>query len=178
MKKAPIIIVAVDRDGGFGKNGVIPWHLPEDLKRFKTITDGHICVMGRRTYQEILDARIQRDTDKGINEPIDQILRGRDTFVASSKESLNTPGAKRVKDLNHVYNIVGKDDTREVFVVGGRRLFIETLSTAHKVYLTILKGEAYDCDVHFPVDVLNKKWKIVSGEETDKAYFVVYNKNK
>lgn len=176
MNKSPIIIVAVDRDGGFGKNGLIPWHLPEDLKRFKVITDGHVCVMGRRTYQEILDARIQRDKQNNVVEPIDQILRGRDSYVITSNEELQTPGTTRIKELNQIYNILGKDDKRDVFVIGGRRMFVEALSTSQKIFMTVIKGETYHCDVKFPIDMLNKKWKIVSGEETDKAYFVVYNR--
>ncbi len=177
MKKfRPVIIVAVDEVGGFGKDGRIPWHLPEDLKRFKTITEGHICVMGRRTYQDILEARIVRDKEKGITEPITEILRGRLSFVVTSNESLETPGATKIKDINEVYKHVPPEDNRQVFVIGGRRMFIQALSWCEHIFLTVVKGGTYDCDVFFPVDVLNKKYKIVSGEETDKAYFVVYNR--
>ena len=44
--------------GGFGKDGKIPWSIPEDLDHFKEITTGHICVMGRRTYTDMLAMRL------------------------------------------------------------------------------------------------------------------------
>lgn len=53
----PNIIVAVDCEGGFGKEGKIPWFLPEDFEHFKNMTTGHVCVMGRRTYEEMLETR-------------------------------------------------------------------------------------------------------------------------
>lgn len=175
-KYRPIIIVAVDCVGGFGKDGVIPWHLPEDLQRFKKITEGHICVMGRRTYTDILEARTLRDQQKGITEPITEILRGRQSFVVTSSETLETPGAIKIKDTNDVQKHIASDDIRQIFIIGGRRMFIQALSWTDQIMMTVVKGDAYDCDVFFPVSLLNKKWKIVSGEETEKAYFVVYNR--
>lgn len=172
----PIIIVAVDAYGGFGKDGRIPWHLPEDLKRFKMITEDHICVMGRRTYTDILEARQIRDKEKGITEPIKEILRGRLSFVVTSNEKLETPGAIKIKDMGEVSLHIPSNDRREIFVIGGRRMFFQALSWCDRIFMTVVKGETYDCDVFFPIEVLNKKWKIVSGDQTEKAYFVVYNR--
>ncbi len=176
MKKPPIIIVAVDEAGGFGKDGKIPWYLPEDLQRFKVITDGHICLMGRITYEEILAARKKRDAEKGITASIDDVLRNRRSFVVTSEENPVTPGATSIRNPNDIDFYIDKDETREIFVIGGRKMFISALSWAEKIYLTVVKGPTYDCDVFFPIEVLNKKWHIVSGQETEKAYFVVYNR--
>lgn len=172
----PIIIVAVDEVGGFGKDGRIPWHLPEDLKRFKEITTGHICVMGRRTYNDILDARLIRDKERGDVSPITEVLRGRQSFVVTSDKDMITPGAIKIKDMGEVRNHIASDDSRQIFVIGGKRMFFQALSWCDHIMMTVVKGGAYDCDVFFPIEVLNKKWKIVSGQETDKAYFVVYNR--
>jgi dihydrofolate reductase len=172
----PIIILAVDASGGFGKDGTIPWNLPEDLQHFKNVTNGHICIMGRRTYADILDARKQRDAHKRIAEPITEILRGRQSFVITSDATLETPGTTKVAGLGEAYNHIDRNDGRKVFVIGGKRLFTESLAWAREIHMSVLKGPAYNCDVFFPIDVLNKKWKIVSGKETEKAYFVVYNK--
>lgn len=172
----PIIIVAVDEVGGFGKDGRIPWHFPEDLQRFKMITEGHICVMGRRTYEDILAARKIRDKQKGITQPIDEILRGRRSFVVTSDTTTNMPGITKIKDMTDVLNIIPLDDKREIFVIGGRKMFIQALSWCERIFMTIVKGDTYDCDVNFPIEVLNKAWKIVSGQQTEKAYFVVYNR--
>lgn len=172
----PIIIVAVDEAGGFGKDGRIPWQLPEDLQRFRMITQGHICVMGRRTYQDILRARRIRDQEKGITEPIQEILRGRESFVVTSNDSLETPGATKIKDFREVLERIPSNDRRQIFAIGGKQLFIQALSWSEQIMMTIVKGSTYECDVSFPIEVLNKKWRIVSGQETEKAYFVVYNR--
>ena len=175
--KTPSIIVAVDNQGGFGKDGKIPWTLPEDLKRFRELTEGHVCVMGRRTYDEILDARMSRDKERGVTEGIEEVLRKRQSFVVTSREDFSTPGATAIKSLGQLVTTMSHtNDNRKLFVIGGRRLFVEALSTCREIFMTVLKGNHYDCDVKFPVDILNKKWKIVSGDETDNAYFVVYNR--
>lgn len=172
----PIIIVAVDQNGGFGEGGRIPWHLPEDLQRFKKTTEGHICVMGRRTYVDILEARKERDTQRNVIEPIDEILRRRSSFVVTSDDLMETPGAIKIKGMHEVLHFIEPTDQRQIFVIGGRRMFIEALSLSKRIIMTIIKNGQYNCDVFFPVDVLNKKWKIVSGEETENAYFVEYNR--
>lgn len=178
MKVIPEIVVAVDCVGGFGKDGKIPWVLPEDIKHFKEITTGHVCVMGRRTYEEILDARKLRDVAREIKSPIDKILRGRESYVVSNQPDLTTPGATKVSGLTIVADrMSNNNDTRKLFVIGGRRMFIEALSWTNTIHMTILKGDPYDCDVKFPIDVLNKKFHIDSGEETEKAYYVVYKRN-
>ncbi|MDE1829268.1 MAG: dihydrofolate reductase [Thaumarchaeota archaeon] len=172
----PIIIVAVDTVGGFGKNRRIPWHLPEDLQRFKKITEGHICVMGRHTYNDILDARLIRDKERGEDKPITEILRGRQSFVVTSNKDMVAPGVTKIKNMGEVQNLIAADDPRQIFVIGGERMFIQALSWSDQIMMTVVKGKPFDCDVFFPVEILNKKWKIVSGEETDKAYFIVYNR--
>lgn len=170
----PIIVVAVDEVGGFGKNGTIPWYLPEDLEHFKMLTQGHICVMGRRTYTDILDARRIRDKNKGDVSSITEILRGRQSFVVTSDKDMETPGATKIEHPMDIMKHLSSDDERKIFVIGGKKMFIHALSWCDKIFMTVVKG-TYDCDVFFPVDVLNKKWKIVSGQQTEKAYYVVYN---
>jgi dihydrofolate reductase len=171
------IIVAVDREGGFSKEGKIPWFLPEDFEHFKNITTGHVCVMGRRTYEDILETRKNRDVARNINLPIDEILRNRESYVVSRNPNFTAPGATVVKSMGIVADrMKNSGDTRKLFVIGGRRMFFEALSNTDTIHMTIIKGDKYNCDVFFPVNVLNKKFKIVSGRETEKAYFVDYNR--
>ena len=80
------IIVAVDETGGFGKDGKIPWNFPEDLKHFQSITKGSTCIMGRKTYQDMLEMVVERKRKKSPKEKIikiDSILPGRECFVVS-----------------------------------------------------------------------------------------------
>lgn len=174
--KIPEIIVAVDRYSGFGKDGKIPWNLPEDLKHFKDLTNGHVCVMGKYTFNNLLEIRNARDATKGIVLPIKDILPGRQSYVVTSERTFTTPGATRVKDLRQVQDKM-RDDPRTLFVIGGYRLFVEALTWCQTIHMTVLKDEKnFDCDVQFPIQVLNKKFKIVSGKETEKAYYVVYQR--
>jgi len=176
MKKIlPEIVVAVDCEGGFGKDGQIPWHLPEDMKRFKELTTGHVCAMGRHTFNDMLDMRVKRDAEKGINLPINEILPGRDCYVITKNQDYKTPGATRVNSLGNVRDKI-KEDSKRLFVIGGRRMFIEALSWCETIHMTVVKGDRYNCDTFFPIQVLNKKFEIKSGEETDKAYYVVYKR--
>lgn len=176
QRKIPEIIVAVDRNGGFGKDGKIPWDLPEDLKHFQTLTKGHVCVMGRVTYNNILDMRVARDARKGINAMINEILPGRESFVVTSDRDYSTPGATRIDSFGIVQDRM-YNDPRKLFVIGGYRLFIEALSWTNTIHMTILKSEKdYKCDVAFPVEVLNKKYTIASGNETESAYYITYQR--
>lgn len=177
MKKVPEIVVAVDELAGFGKDGQIPWHLPEDQKRFKELTTGHVCIMGRLTYHNMLDMRVARDAKNNVHDPITEILRGRESYVVTSDPNYPTPGATKVDSLLTVMNRMNSsNDSRRLFVLGGKQMFISALSWNPIVHMTVVKGPVYDCDVFFPIDSLNKKYRIVSGEETEKAYYVVYQR--
>lgn len=169
------IIVAVDSQGGFAKDHKIPWHFPEDFKRFQKLTKNHICVMGRHTYEEILQMRKERDIAKNITTPINEILPDRESFVIT-KSAEQMPGATKIQYIREVADKF-KDDKRTIFILGGRRLFDECLPNTSTVYMTIIK-QCYDCDMFFPVSYLNNKFKITEGEQTDILYFVKYERIK
>lgn len=173
--KRPEIVVAVDQSGGFGKDGKIPWNLPEDMKRFKDLTMGHVCIMGRITYENILDMRISRNAKNNDHSPISEILPGRECYVVTSDQNYQTPGATRVDSLRTImYRMGQENDQRRLFVIGGRQMYIAAMSWNPLIHMTILKGPAYNCDVYFPIEVLNKKYHIISGNESEKAYYVIY----
>ena len=170
-RKRPInIIVAVDCAGGFGKGGNIPWHFSEDLKRFKKITDKAACIMGRKTYDDMLEMVKKRNKDKEITE----LLPNRQCIVVTSDVNKELEGATRASSLNDA--IKQAHGNREIFVVGGEKMYVEALSAARRVEMTIVKGESYDCDRFFPVEYLHEKFKITEGEQTDDLYFVTYNR--
>lgn len=176
-KRSLEIVVAVDCMGGFSKNGKIPWQLPEDLKHFQKLTKGHICVMGRYTYEEILDMCVKRLANEGNDLPIHEILPGRESYVVTSDKEYKTPGATRIDSLGQIFNFVSNDNPKKIFILGGQQLFREGIALCDIVHMTILKNEQpYDCDIFFPVNILNKKFTIVSGKETEKAYYVIYQR--
>jgi len=70
------IIVAIAQDGVIGVNNTLPWHLPEDLKRFKALTMGHHIVMGRKTYDSL-----------------GRLLPGRTTVIVTRNQNYHVEGA-------------------------------------------------------------------------------------
>lgn len=171
------IAVALDEAGGFAKNFVTPWKdkpfYKKDLKRFKDLTNGHIVVMGRHTYEEIHEGKVNR----GLREN-GPLLWGRTSFVLSRNEDFNPHGAKRIGWLRGVMyedEAMVKDKVQTLFVIGGEKVFWEFLPYTKDVYCTIVKGY-YDCDKFFPITELTKKFVIKDGVETDDTYFVHYER--
>lgn len=170
------IIVAVDRFGGFGKDGKIPWHIPEDFKHFKETTKGTICIMGRKTYEDMLEMVKSRQKKK---KKIKEILPGRTCMVLTRQEGYEAEGATAYPSLTEAVQSIDDGDEREVFILGGEKLFIQALTDASKVYMTVVKDEkGYDCDRFFPVDVVNQEFKITDGRETDLCYYVTYERQR
>lgn len=170
------IIVAVDEEGGFGKGGKIPWHFPEDFKHFQDTTKGSICIMGRRTYNEILEHAEKRWKKSKAKKKKLELLPGRESIVLSRNPELEVKGATLQPNLQAAIDSLKEDDKRPIFIIGGEKLFTEALPRTDTVYLTVVKGLPYKCDRFFPVHYLKSNFKIDSGTETDKLYFVNYTR--
>jgi len=162
------IIVAVDTMGGFGKEGKIPWSMTEDMEHFKKTTNEHVCVMGRRTYIDMLTMRLgDKKPTKNFS-----LLPNRNSYVITSDDNYATLGSTRMDSLSAVLKKYRNTD-REVFVLGGYRMFVEALSYKPIIHMTIIKGDNYECDVRFPIKILNN-YRIMSGNETEQCYYVKY----
>ena len=162
------IIVAVDEEGEIGKNGKIPWHNKDDFKRFKEITMGKPCVMGRRTYEDV------RTYQKKKDEEITEILPGRQTFVITSDEKFNAPGATVVSSLREAVQSLDHNDTRPMFVLGGEQAYVESLAWTDIIYMTVIDG-IYDCDRFFPIKALSK-FRLAAGERGEGCNFLEYRR--
>jgi len=167
------IIVAVDEEGGFGKDGKIPWKISEDMAHFKEVTSGSVCIMGRKTYEDMYNMVTAR---KDANKNPKAILPNRESFVVTRNPEYEAKGATAVQSIRQAIEAINERDPREIFILGGERMFIEALAWTDTIYLTVVKNERYQCDKYFPIEVLNKNYKIVDGKETDKLYFVTYKK--
>ena len=172
------IIVAVDETGGFAKDGKIPWHHAEDLAHFKKLTMGNPCIMGRRTYQEILERKNEQRDESLISKvkamiSSDGILPGRQSFVVTSDKTFDAPGATVVQRIRIAYDKLGPHNTLQVFILGGERMFIEAFAWNPVVYMTVVPGD-YKCNKRFPIQILNKHYKIVSGHNDGDLKFITY----
>lgn len=166
------IIVAVDENGGFGNNGEIPWKqkpfMKEDFKRFKALTENSICIMGFRTYEEILKMKAERGGD--VNTPL---LPNRDSFVVTSRatELPESSAVKFVPSLRSAVEYLDNDDSKNVFVLGGEKLFIEALPWTMNIYMTVVK-DRYECDRFFPLEYVDNNFKLGHSNDTDDLYFL------
>lgn len=169
------IIVGVDETGGFAKDGKIPWikeqFAKEDLRYFQKITKGGICIMGRHTYDDMLTMMLK----KKKLEKLEDILPNRQSFVVTSRGG-DTPGAQKVLSIRDVIYELQEDDKREMFILGGFRMFIESLPFVNKIYMTIVPG-IYDCDSQFPINSLGS-FKIVEGKKLGELKFIIYQRIK
>jgi dihydrofolate reductase len=116
------IIVAMAKNRVIGNKGAIPWHLPNELKLFKSLTMGHHIIMGRKTY-----------------ESIGRLLPGRTTVIVTRQSNYRVAGAIIAHSLPDAVTACGKDD--EVFVIGGGELYRAALPIAKRIYLTIVETE-------------------------------------
>ncbi len=125
------IIVAMARNRVIGAGGTLPWHLPADLRHFRSVTMGKPIIMGRRTH-----------------ESIGRPLPGRHNIVVSRREDFRpAEGCSRALSLAHALEIAGA--VEEAMVVGGAALYLEALERARRIYLTEVHVEVAG-DVWFP----------------------------
>ena len=132
------IIVAVARNRVIGNNNALPWHLPEDLKRFRALTTGHHIIMGRKTY-----------------ESLNRLLPNRTTVIVTRNSDYKVEGALIATSLQQAIGLCGDDN--EVFLIGGAELYRDGLQLAHKLYLTAIDAE-YTGDAFLP-DLDLSEWK-------------------
>jgi dihydrofolate reductase len=156
------LIVAIDKNGGIGKNGKMPWNIPDDLARFRKITSGHPIVMGRKTYESIgrpLPGRTNIIITRDLGFKINDLRKGEDFVIVSSlKEAIEVASSmyyllSKNKDKKNIpihdtkYKLHTTEN--EIFVIGGGQIFEQAISIADKLYLTIVKGN-FDADTFFP----------------------------
>lgn len=124
------LIVAVAHHGVIGANNTLPWHLPEDLKRFRALTMGHHIIMGRKTH-----------------ESLKRLLPGRTHVIVTRNTDYRVEGALVAHSLPQAIALCGEDS--EVFVIGGAELYKDGLQLADKLYLTEIDA-SFAGDAYFP----------------------------
>lgn len=127
------LIAAVARNGVIGREGGLPWHLPEDLAHFRRITHGHAVLMGRRTW-ESLPARFRP-------------LPGRRNVVLTRQPGWQAPGAEVAPDWTAARALLAGSGT--VFAIGGAQVYAALLPEADELWLTEVQADA-EGDVRFP----------------------------
>jgi dihydrofolate reductase len=158
------LIYARARNGVIGKDGVMPWHLPEDLAHFKRITLNHPVIMGRRTWDSI-PARFRP-------------LPGRANIVVTRQTDWHENGAQRASSLREALQKC--EHEAQAWVIGGAQIYAQALPLADEVVVTEIDAD-FDGDAFAPT--LGPEWRETAREPQAAANglrfaFVRYRSNR
>ena len=156
------LIVAHSSNRVIGIDGQLPWHIPDDLKYFKSITMGKPIIMGRKTFDSIgkplpgrLNIIITKNTDLTIEECV--VVNNLEAAITEAKNYFKTQDT----------------DQEEIFIIGGAQIFKQSMEFANKIYITEVHAE-YAGDVFFD-ELSDNDWIEVSRDlhdsENDKIPF-------
>lgn len=126
------MIAAHSENRVIGKDNKLLWYIPEDFKRFKTITSGHPIIMGRKTYQS-------------IGKP----LPNRSNIIVTRDKNYQADGCIIVYSLEEGIQKAQEIDSKEIFIIGGGELYTQGLTYADKLYITIIHKN-FEGDTYFP----------------------------
>lgn len=140
------LIAALDRNHAIGKGNALPWHLPDDLKRFKALTLGKPVLMGRKTAQSLGRA-----------------LPGRLNLVLTRSGRVPFAGMQAVASLDEALSVAGPGQADELCVIGGGEVFALALPRAACMHLTWVDTAVEGADAWFP-RFDPAEWREVSRE--------------
>lgn len=162
MNSVISLIVAAAKNGVIGRNNELIWHIPEDLKRFKELTIGKPCIMGRKTFESIVTQ---------LGKP----LPGR-TNIVISRSHYKHEGAVSAASLPEAITLAEKEEANEICIIGGAQIYAQALkeNLVDRIYLTRVH-QSPDGDAFFPE--LSKDWQETSREDHDGYSFLVYKRD-
>jgi dihydrofolate reductase len=137
------IVVAMDENGCIGYQNRLPWHIPEELKYFKSLTLEKSVIMGRKTFVS-------------IGKP----LPNRQNIVLSTNKNFKADNINIVHSPDEALKMATSD---EIMIIGGLEVFNLFLPKANKLYISTIDGQ-YACDTYFP-KIDYSKWNLVSKKE-------------
>ncbi|MFD0697321.1 dihydrofolate reductase [Paenibacillus sp. GCM10027628] len=156
-------IFAMDRNRAIGVNNKLPWHLPADLKFFKSVTMGHPILMGRKTYDS-------------IGKP----LPGRRNVILTQNSQFQAEGCEVVHSVEEAVQAF-RDE--ELFVIGGAEIFRLMAEVVDRMYITYIDHE-FEADTYFG-EMDMSEWTLVSSEQGERNeknpyayYFRIYDRKK
>ena len=156
------LIVAMAKNRVIGVDNQLPWHLPADLKHFRTLTMGHPIIMGRKTFDSI-----------------GRVLPGRRNIVVTRNRNYRFDAVEIVHSLDEALEICR--DENEAFVIGGAHLYKDAMHRVNRIYATEVHAEVKG-DVFFPA-IDPSRWqetgRVAHRADSHNAYawdFVIYDR--
>ena len=139
------IIVAIAENNAIGLNNRLLWHISDDLKRFKRITEGHTVVMGKKTYESL---------------PVRPLKNRRNIVISDSPEDA-FEGCLTAHSIEEAISLC--DPHKMNFIIGGASIYRQFLPLADMLYLTRVH-KAFHADTFFP-EISTKDWECISTEQ-------------
>lgn len=137
------LVVAAASNNAIGKEGQMPWTMPNDMKHFKNVTWGMPVIMGRKTFES-------------LGKP----LAGRKNIVITRQDDWKREGTIAVRNIDDALFLAGQTDAKEVMVIGGGEIYRTLFDKAKRIYLTRIEAEP-EADTFFPA-IDPKQWTLVS----------------
>jgi dihydrofolate reductase len=150
------LVVAAATNNAIGKDGKLPWHLPNDMKHFKNVTWGMPVVMGRRTFESLGKA-----------------LPGRRNIVITRQVGWKAKDVIAVKNIEDALFVVKETDAKEVMVIGGGEIYKTVFEKARRIYLTRIEAEP-EADTFFP-SLRPGEWHLMSQQNHEADEKNAYN---
>ena len=151
------LIIALDENNGFSMNGALPWDCPEDLARFKALTDSKSVIMGRKTWESV---------------PQNIFTQNKMCTVVSNNEfyRVDAQFKERVKLVQDT------DRLNDGVLIGGKSLITAMQHRISEINLTIVKG-VYECDMWFgEMELILSNFCLDSEVETGVAVYRLYKR--
>ncbi|RDI70239.1 dihydrofolate reductase [Halopelagius longus] len=160
-----VLVAAVARNGVIGRDGEMPWYLPEDMKQFKRTTTGHPVVLGRKTYENVVEA---------LGEP----FPGRTSVVLSTRDLDLPEGAVLANSVAEATAraeaAAAEMGVETAYVVGGATVYEAFLPRADRMVLTELHDD-YEGETTFP-EFDESAWEEVERDGREAFDFVTYER--
>jgi dihydrofolate reductase len=153
------LVAAISKNNCIGKNGEIPWYIPEDFKRMREITQNKVLIMGRNTWESIPKHR--------------RPLPKRTNIVITRNESYELP--EGVERYSSIKDAVAAHPDEDIVSFGGQGIYKEMIEYADVLEITHVEQTVDTCDAFFP-DINMSIWKEVWRENHEMFSFVTYER--
>lgn len=158
-----IIAALAEKNRVIGREGDLPWHIPEDLKRFKRLTTGYPLLMGRKTFESIV---------KQFGGPLPE---RRHLVLTSQGELPEHPDIETFSSVDEAMEAVASEN--QVFIGGGQTIYEQFLRKADRMELTLIEGD-YEGDAFFPAfdHLVGEVFEVDAVDPHDGFRFVTYRR--
>lgn len=150
------LVVAVDKNWAIGNKGQLLVHIPEDMKNFRRLTEGHTVILGRKTLATF---------------PNGKPLKNRENIVLSRKNTEPMEEMRVAGSLEELLEAVKEYKDEEIYVIGGSSVYEQLLPYVDTAYVTYI-DYAYEADAFFPNLDLDEAW-IMTETSEEQTYFDV-----